>query len=473
MVIADGTRRAMARGGGNPGGNPEPDPGPDIPVDPQEPDPPNPPNPPNPIQVVNVPQPVQFALTPAQAVTGIIDFYGREGQRIYSSATKTLEEERYDCLPDGFYQFIATLKMRASEYAWDDPNDGVLMIPTDYRHRATPMTHMLDEYGTLDILKLRGYETTYIAQATRRAQDNRLLFQCLMNSISKEGKKKLLIWEKEYTVKVGGKDFKSGILFLKVVIRESHLDTNATTSMVRHKLSNLDTYVATIGNDITKFNAYVRILVDSLSARGEETSDLLVNLFKGYGACSDKSFVDYIRRKQERYDEGGTLSVNELMNFADTKFKQLKDKEIWEAPSSEEEKLLALETKVTDLRKRLTKARDSKTIDPKARRPAGNKTPGPPSHPTKRQKLEKPKWMFDKPPEADLRKPKEWNGKPWYYCSPITGGKCSPGQYRCHKPSECKGTAIGKDGGKKKEKKVVIQEALTQTLDQEEDYESN
>lgn len=45
--------------------------------------------------------------------------------------------------------------------------------------------------------------------------------------------------------------------------------------MICQKLSNLDVYVNTIGNDITKFNSYVMTLVDNLKARGETTTELL------------------------------------------------------------------------------------------------------------------------------------------------------------------------------------------------------
>jgi hypothetical protein len=247
------------------------------------------------------------------------------------------KKEQFNCVPDELYQFIAMLKMRSAKFGWDHDQTGVLMIPNNYGSRTGPMTNILEEYGILNIEQLRDFEKTYMATATRLAQEDRLLFQCIYNSISKEGKKKILIWKDDYELKIGGKLYQSGILLLKVVIRGSHLDTNATISMVRQKLSNLDTYMSTIGNDITKFNGYVKMLVDGLSARGEITNDLLVNLFKGYGACSDKSFVDYIRRKQEKYDEGDDIKPEQLMQFADTKFKQLKDKELWEAPSLEEE----------------------------------------------------------------------------------------------------------------------------------------
>jgi len=60
---------------------------------------------------------------------------------------------------------------------------------------------------------------------------------------------------------------------------------------IQAKLSTLDSYIMTIRCDITKFNAYVKDLIDSLTARGEMTQDLLANLFKAYKAVTDYEFV--------------------------------------------------------------------------------------------------------------------------------------------------------------------------------------
>ena len=49
---------------------------------------------------------------------------------------------------------------------------------------------------------------------------------------------------------------------------------------------------------------YVKNLVGQLRARGEYTNDLLINLFKGYLAATDKSFTTYIDKKLETYEEG-------------------------------------------------------------------------------------------------------------------------------------------------------------------------
>ena len=62
----------------------------------------------------------------------------------------------------------------------------------------------------------------------------------------KRGKAKVKIWKKDYWIE----DKPSGNLLLKVLIRESYLDTNSTTSGIRSKLANLHNYLPTVGHDI-------------------------------------------------------------------------------------------------------------------------------------------------------------------------------------------------------------------------------
>ena len=100
--------------------------------------------------------------------------------------------------------------------------------------------------------------------------------ECIMNSISKEGKDKIWIWEELH--KIGDKV--SGNLLLKIVARESHLDTNATTSLIRTKLSKLDKCLPTVGHDITKFNQHVALLL----AEQELTNDQWTELGSGWRA---------------------------------------------------------------------------------------------------------------------------------------------------------------------------------------------
>ena len=48
----------------------------------------------------------------------------------------------------------------------------------------------------------------------------------------------------------------------------------------------------------------------ALVARDKRTDDLIINLFEGYTAVKDKSFVAYISKKNDEYDEGSNIIVN-------------------------------------------------------------------------------------------------------------------------------------------------------------------
>ncbi len=57
------------------------------------------------------------------------------------------------------------------------------------------------------------------------------------------------------------------------------------------------------------------------SRAGEATHDLLLNLFKGYKACKDAEFVDYIKKKEKYYKEGGDVTYEQLMDWALNKYR--------------------------------------------------------------------------------------------------------------------------------------------------------
>ena len=56
-------------------------------------------------------------------------------------------------------------------------------------------------------------------------------------------------------------------------------------------LITLDDFMATCRHDISKFNGKVTDLLDLLKAREETKIDHIINIFRGYNACSDKVCV--------------------------------------------------------------------------------------------------------------------------------------------------------------------------------------
>ena len=315
------------------------------------------------------------------------------------------------------YSFLKALKDHAREYGWDEPGVGILSIPDDPVN-PQEFKSLINSHGELDLTTIQEFERSYIQGQSRSAQDAVQLYRCLMSSILKEGKKKILVWEDQYTVDGYG----SGNLLLKVIVRESHLDTNATLASIRTKLTDLDRYLPSIGHDILKFNTYVKLLVDGIRLRGETMQDLLVNLFKGYMACSDSEFVAYMKCKLDYFEEGNSLEPDNLMKNAAEKYKTLLQQGLWNAPDANEEKILALQAEINKMKKSNQKSskKGSKKTD------------------TKTTKKERPAWFNSRPKETELTKPQKWDGKTWYYCHPDTGEKCD-GKYRVHHPTECKG----------------------------------
>jgi hypothetical protein len=117
---------------------------------------------------------VNFALSPALVVNGIIDYMSREGRHIFTYATTKLDEELYNCKPEGLYQFIQAIKGQAHKYGWDHAIGGIIHIPED---AADPASVRNNLYGMISMDQIRGFEGTYINQQLRPVQDTYLIVQ--------------------------------------------------------------------------------------------------------------------------------------------------------------------------------------------------------------------------------------------------------------------------------------------------------
>ena len=373
-----------------------------------------------------------FALTPYQAVQGIIDYSTADGRKHFKEATSKLNEHGFDCQCDNLRSFIKDVARRANTFGWSSFPNGVLNIPNDLFNPTGPSKNLIDQYGEIDLEHIRNYDLTYIGTATRQAQDNRNLYECIMATLTKEAKDTITIWEEDYWIN----HEPSGTLLFKVVVRESYVDTNATTTSIRNRLSSLDLYMPTINSNIKLFNTYVKQQLEALSARGETTQDLLTNLFKGYLAASDRQFIDYIKSKLLLHEEGKTFSSNQLMLWAKTRYQVLVDKDEWNTPSPEETQILALKAEIKEMK-------TSKKKQQSQKQKPNNQKEG-------RRFLKKPQWMFQEPEQSEIYKPKQWNDSKWWWCGKTTGGQCEA--YRIHKGKDCQGKSYLAGDKRKKEK---------------------
>lgn len=351
-----------------------------------------------------------FSLSPGMSTNQIINFATREGSRIYETATKQIGEERFDCDPGRMRAFIEEFSIRAINFGWHT----VFEIPNDL-NELEPVQHttnLLSNYGDISLEHIQEHARTYVTAHSRAAQDSYMAFNCLLSSLSATAIDRITIWRDQYMIN----GVPSAACLFKIIIRETYIDTNATVTHIRTQLSSLDQYLPTIQHNITKMNQHVKQLLEGLAARGETTSDLLANLFKGYKAASDRNFVTYIMKKEEDYHEGVNMTPDHLMTLADNKYKTLLQLNQWNAPSPEEEKILALEAKLQQLTsKRNNKLPNDRKGNSKRREPRNN---------------ERPEWMAN-PPKENEPKEKTVEGETYYWCPTHKfWGK--------HKPVDCR-----------------------------------
>lgn len=112
------------------------------------------------------------------------------------------------------------------------------------------------------------------------------------------------------------------------------------------------------------------------------------------------------------------------MQFAKNKYDIIREKDLWQAPTPEEQQILALRAEVNELKKGKLKPKSQHN-----RNKSGNRN--------QQRNNEKPQWMFEEPDKKLLYKYKWWNNKKWWWCGDVTRGKCN--QYRQHKGKDCHG----------------------------------
>ena len=376
-----------------------------------------------------------FALAPAFANPDVLNYSDQSAAKLFKSGTESLSI-KFDCKPDNLQLFLDQARDKSIVFDWLN----ILSIPIGGDVAATK--DLIESYGEISYEDVKAHAINYMNEDSREAQDSFMLYHCLMNSLTDAAQKQVRTRGNVIPFMFGGKG--SGPVLLKVIIMVSHVDTRATITSVRTKLSSLDHAMREQDSDIEAFNDYVLGLVSKLHARGEQTQDLLVNLFKGYKACKDAEFVDYIKKKEDLYEEGGEVSYQQLMDWSINKYKTRKESEQWCQKTTEEETIIALQAQVNNL-----------MVQKKPSYPAGkpsgfgkkdykqgfknNKGKGKP------RAGDYPAWMVV-PPKTGEKQYQKVEGKDYHWCP-------NHNRWTRHRPSECKGigfkAAPKKDQGNK------------------------
>jgi hypothetical protein len=340
-----------------------------------------------------------FALSPARAAPGVIDMSDKAGTNLFNKGAEALPirlangERGFDGKVHNLNHFLSFIKQRANVFAWHN----ILEIPV-----AGVNKNLLDAYGQISLVNVRTHVQTYIAQPTRDAQNSFMMYECLSKSLTVEALNDVLTDIETFTEG----DLQSGPLFLYAIINKAAINTRSTTTHVRTSLSSLDRYILTIDCDIHLLHLHVKQLKRDLVARGETSSDILFNLFKGYAAVKDLEFKEYIKAKKSAYEDG-TLDLEEetLMNLAQNKFDALVQDGTWNRPTKEQEQIIALTATIETMA--LTAAAAAPPKKPKVIKKKSNST-------TPRANEGEYAWKSVAP--ADKSKTKVVNNKTYHWC---------------------------------------------------------
>jgi hypothetical protein len=269
------------------------------------------------------PTPAVFTLAPALANTAaFLDLTTSSGAKHFKGAIESLNSHPFDFEDGADLQVFLDLVLTKSQvWGWNN----IFNIPvTDAKTTITKTWNLLDYYGMVPLASVRDHALTYYATQSKQAQDSFMLCQCLLSSLALDFLKTITANSASYhlpAIVVADGDIPSGPLLLKLIISRAHVDTRATVSFLRTSLTVLDDKMISLDSNVVAFNAYVKAQVKALEQRNQTTSDLLINLIKGYKKAEDVEFQDLIRRMVNEYEEGKDVTIKSLMDATDNKYR--------------------------------------------------------------------------------------------------------------------------------------------------------
>jgi hypothetical protein len=389
-------------------------------------------------------------LTPGQAMSGVLDYNKPAHAKLWKEATMTLTNasEAFSVTPENFADLVTQLKRRASNLGWYDT---INMIPTEMVPDS-PKLNLMENYRELDLAQIELHDVSYIAFGGRKAQDSRMMFEALWNSLSREGRSKLGPETSRFHITVNGRRYPSGNLLFKIIADKSVLTTRGTSRYIKSQLALIPEHLATLKFNIASFHEYVKSLVMELQAGGEEPLDLNRTLMMAYNTVPGQDFKQYINHLQDQMDgnspDGKTLDWHYLVLMAkvENKYKTMNLQKTWSSKPDNQE-MIALKTELRQMKKKW-KGKPDKRPPRKGPRKTGKPD-------MKKRKAEADFNRLKKiKPEDPATAVLEHKGKTFKWCGRDTGGHCE--QFVLHKPAECEGKLAKKPPpgkGKKSSKK--------------------
>lgn len=248
-------------------------------------------------------QPTPFALVPGMSHQQPLDFTKGEDIKFFNKAIAPADN-KFDLKEENLRAFLDVFQEHARIYNFTS----VINIPD----AAGILRNLITNYGQLDMQECLAFAQVVIAEQTRRAQNDMMMFQFVSNSLTSEARLKMVSNPSLYTVA----DTPSGLLFLKVLIGRSSIDTKAKTLLLRTEISSLPHKMIELKGNVREFNVYVEHKRQQLLGRGQAVEELIAHLFNAYLKVPDSDFIRYMQSKKDAFEEGTNMTDDELMHLA-------------------------------------------------------------------------------------------------------------------------------------------------------------
>lgn len=297
-----------------------------------------------------------FHTSPAgRDINAIIDMGSRSGKSIYDeSMAGTLT--KYDLSKAGLNPFLDEITEAASRLGCSTGNTSVVAYtPED---GAEPVS-IIANYGMLSTERLRTLSAVFISgdQAqTRQAQNNQIMVNYVLASLTETAKKSIMTYKSEFTVD----SVHSFPLLLKRIVSVPSLDNKLTNAHLREKLRGLPGKMSELS--IPEFNEQFTNYVTQLKSRDATIDDIESIVLDAFVNVADVRFNEYWSKKKTEIEDGeGTLANatwEQLLARGIDKFNQYADD--WGKQSHHDEAFIALQVEVNQLKGQLEMKTSSK-----------------------------------------------------------------------------------------------------------------
>ena len=286
-----------------------------------------------------------FALSPVHcAKEDIIDYKTREGRFLYDLGRTPLDH-KFNLKATGILKFIKDVKAHCGKMAYSEGTGQITTFPNSDGKDVD----LLERYGMIDLATLKSECEPFITggeNSSRRTQNNQLFSQFLMGSLDENALATVHTHRADYTIEHNRKDVIVAPLLYKVIMRAATTDSKATSSTLRLQLNKCPEVMSKLSSNIIEFHKYVDTYLQQILSRGEDKDDIVDILFDSYARCADSSFKDYFKTKKDDYnDKVGIMkgaSAEFLMGLTHKQYTMHKEKELWTAPSPDEQEIIAL-----------------------------------------------------------------------------------------------------------------------------------